>query len=148
MLQGGGGFSPLQEKSCACIRGSTLLLLSAPPGHFSRPGRVTLIKWNWNSAAFTTRRQPCGIWSEAAGAEGNLEAARSLSANIQHSESSLQRLLEGSPEPDRLVIQHKPRLTCRQQDIAIIYSCFPVGIHDNLPIIQAAVQILRITSCQ
>lgn len=82
------------------------------------------------------------------GAEENLEAARSLSANIQHSESSLPRLLEGSPERDRLVIQHKPRLTCRQQDIAIIYSRFPVGIHDNLPIIQAAVQILRMTSCQ
>lgn len=81
------------------------------------------------------------------GAEENLEAARSLSANIQHSGSSLQRLLEGSPELDRLVIQHKPRLTCRQQDITIIYSCFTVGIHDNLPIIQAAVQILRI-SCQ
>lgn len=82
------------------------------------------------------------------GAEENLEAARFPSANIQHSESSLQRLLEGSPERDRLVIQHKPRLTCRQQDSTVIYSCFTVGIHDNLPIIQAAVQILRITSCQ
>lgn len=82
------------------------------------------------------------------GAEENLEAARFLSANVQPSESSLQRLLEGRPELDRLVIQHKPRLTCRQQDIIRMYSCFTAGIHDNLPIIQAAVQILRITSCQ
>lgn len=72
------------------------------------------------------------------GAEGNLEAARSLSANTQHSPPWLQRLLEGRPpQPDTLLIRRKPRPTRRQRGITRIYSCFTVGIHDNRPIIQA-----------
>lgn len=38
------------------------------------------------------------------GAEKNLKAARILSANIQHTESSLQRTLKAGAAPDRLVL--------------------------------------------
>lgn len=56
-----------KQKCSAYSQSLTSILLPAPPRNPSWPRHVTLVKWNWSSAAFTTPHQPCGISSEATG---------------------------------------------------------------------------------
>lgn len=81
------GFLPYKKKrEMFCLYLSlTSVFLPAPPCNLSWPRHVTLMKWNWNSAAFTTPPQPCEISSEATGLRKTLQTARVLSANAQHS---------------------------------------------------------------
>lgn len=97
-----------KQKCSAYSQSLTSILLPAPPRNPSWPRHVTLVKWNWSSAAFTTPHQPCGISSRGHGAEKNHQTASFQSANAQHSQSSLQRTVRASPALDTLVLSTNP----------------------------------------